>query len=165
MHDWKLTLLMMPLTPIHIICAGVMSKILSKAAWKESENSAKASAIIEEVISSIKTVFAFNGQDCETKRYVKALKKNKKECLTKSIYTGIGMAVSQLTVYCSYALAFWIGTISIANGEIEPSVVFTVLFSIIWGSMSLALWSLGVIKCRSETPSDNLRAPEALGPQ
>lgn len=67
-HDWRLTLIMMSLSPLLIICGAFIAQLMAKSSIIEAEKYAKAGAIAEESISSIRTVFAFNGQETEIKR-------------------------------------------------------------------------------------------------
>ncbi len=52
------------------ICGAFLSKLMANATAKESINYSKAGAIAEEVLTSIRTVIAFNGQKKECKKYV-----------------------------------------------------------------------------------------------
>lgn len=72
-YDWLLTLIMMSLSPFMMICGLFLAKLLATAATKEAKQYAVAGGIAEEVLTSIRTVIAFNGQDYECKRYLKLL--------------------------------------------------------------------------------------------
>jgi ABC-type multidrug transport system fused ATPase/permease subunit len=99
---------------------------MSASVRKEAEKYAKAGAIAEEALSSIRTVVAFNGQEHECARYDKALEAGKIDGIKKSVYIGTGLALTFFTIFSSYALAFWVGTGYVADGYIEPKTVFTV---------------------------------------
>uniref|UniRef100_A0A914CXP8 ABC transmembrane type-1 domain-containing protein n=1 Tax=Acrobeloides nanus TaxID=290746 RepID=A0A914CXP8_9BILA len=82
-YDWKLTLIMMSLSPFMIICGAFMAKLMATTAAKEAEKYAKAGAIAEEALTSIRTVVAFNGVSRECERYDKALEAGKKDGIIK----------------------------------------------------------------------------------
>lgn len=84
-------------------------QLSTKFSQKELESYGAAGAIAEEVLSSIRTVIAFDGQEKEMERYnvhlVTAKKNNIKRCLFNSISNG----VLWFFVYGCYALSFWYG--------------------------------------------------------
>ncbi|CAI5662357.1 unnamed protein product [Oreochromis niloticus] len=62
---WKLTLVILAVSPVLGISAALFSMVLTSFTSKEQTAYAKAGAVAEEVISSIRTVFAFSGQEKE----------------------------------------------------------------------------------------------------
>uniref|UniRef100_A0A914DVT8 p-glycoprotein n=1 Tax=Acrobeloides nanus TaxID=290746 RepID=A0A914DVT8_9BILA len=69
--------------------------------------------------------------------YDKALDAGKKDGIIKGVYIGAGLAATFLTIFGSYALAFWMGTNFVADGSMKPETVLTVFFSVMMGSMAL----------------------------
>uniref|UniRef100_A0A8R1EVH8 Uncharacterized protein n=1 Tax=Caenorhabditis japonica TaxID=281687 RepID=A0A8R1EVH8_CAEJA len=136
-YDWQLTLIMMSLSPFMMICGLFLARLLATAATKEAKQYAVAGGIAEEVLTSIRTVIAFNGQEYECKRYEEALEHGKRTGIRKSILMGIGLASFFVTIYSSYALAFWVGTNFVFNGRITGGTVLTVFSSVMLGSMAL----------------------------
>ena len=82
-YSWQLTLVMLSLTPLLAACGAFMSKVracvcnrisnihlqlVSSATQRESLKYAIAGAIAEEVLSSMRTVIAFNAQKQESER-------------------------------------------------------------------------------------------------
>ena len=65
----------MATSPALIICSAVTGKVIGSFTMQEQTAYAEAGSIAEEVISSIKTVVAFGGEQSEIKRY--AIKKIK----------------------------------------------------------------------------------------
>lgn len=63
----------------------------------------------EEVLSGIRTVFAFSGEKVEIDRYNQRLLKAKEAVNTKGMLTGLGEGIMQLLFYGSCAIAFWYG--------------------------------------------------------
>jgi len=66
-----------------------------------------AGSVAEEVLSNIRTVFAFGGQKSEAKRYGDLLAKAEKDEERKSLVSGFGFGVIMFLVFATYALAFW----------------------------------------------------------
>ncbi|XP_062322018.1 ATP-binding cassette, sub-family B (MDR/TAP), member 4 isoform X1 [Osmerus eperlanus] len=134
---WKLTLVILAVSPALGISAGLFSKVLTTFTSKEQSAYAKAGAVAEEVLSAIRTVFAFNGQQREIKRYHKNLEDAKNMGIKKAISANMAMGFTFLMIYLSYALAFWYGSTLILSGEYSIGSVLTVFFSVLIGAFAL----------------------------
>ncbi|XP_056375074.1 ATP-dependent translocase ABCB1-like isoform X2 [Hyla sarda] len=134
---WKLTLVILAISPAMGLSAALWAKILSAFTNKELTAYAKAGAVAEEVLSAIRTVIAFGGQDKEIKRYVKNLEDAKKIGIRKAITANVSMGFAFLMIYASYALAFWYGTTLIIDGDYTIGSVLTVFFAVIIGAFTL----------------------------
>ena len=64
-------------------------------------------SIIDQAISSIRTVAAFGGQEKESLRYDSKLTLAEKSGMKKGLVSGGAMGVTYLIMFASYALAFW----------------------------------------------------------
>ncbi|EPB74175.1 multidrug resistance protein 1 domain protein [Ancylostoma ceylanicum] len=136
-YDWKLTLIMMSLAPFMIICGAFIAKLMASAATREAKKYAVAGGIAEEVLTSMRTVIAFNGQPFECQRYDKALADGRSTGIKKSFYIGLGLALTFLIMFSSYCLAFWVGTDFVFKNQMQGGTVMTVFFSVMMGSMAL----------------------------
>ncbi|KAE9555334.1 hypothetical protein FO519_001416 [Halicephalobus sp. NKZ332] len=136
-YDWKLTLIMLSVSPFLIIAGGFLARVMASSVEKEAKMYAKAGSVAEQALTSIRTVVAFNGQTYECDRYNVALKEGKNTGIVKSTYIGLGLSVTFVIMFSSYCLAFWVGTNFIANGTMEAKTVLTVFFSIMMSSMAL----------------------------
>ncbi|CAF3814775.1 unnamed protein product [Rotaria sordida] len=67
---WKLTLVVLSCSPIIVGFFILSSKITTRLTTNEMNAYGKAGAVAEEVISSIRTVLSYNGQEREIKRFV-----------------------------------------------------------------------------------------------
>jgi ATP-binding cassette subfamily B (MDR/TAP) protein 1 len=84
-------------------------QLSTKFSKQEMEAYGAAGSIAEEVLSSIRTVVAFDGQEKEITRYEKHLQSGKKNNITKNLFSGISNGFMWFFVYASYALSFWYG--------------------------------------------------------
>uniref|UniRef100_A0A8C4P4Z9 Phosphatidylcholine translocator ABCB4-like n=1 Tax=Dromaius novaehollandiae TaxID=8790 RepID=A0A8C4P4Z9_DRONO len=134
---WKLTLVILAVSPVLGLSAAIWAKVLSAFTDKEQAAYAKAGAVAEEVLSAIRTVIAFGGQDKEIKRYRKNLEDAKRIGIKKSITANISMGVAFLLIYASYALAFWYGTTLVLSDNYTIGNVLTVFFSVLVGAFSI----------------------------
>ncbi|XP_067457616.1 ATP-binding cassette, sub-family B (MDR/TAP), member 4 [Thunnus thynnus] len=134
---WKLTLVILAVSPALGISAAIFGKVLTNFTAKEQTAYAKAGAVAEEVLSAIRTVFAFSGQDREIKRYHKNLEDAKNMGIKKAISANIAMGFTFLMIYLSYALAFWYGSILIMSKEYTIGTVLTVFFVVLIGAFTM----------------------------
>ncbi|XP_054477289.1 ATP-binding cassette, sub-family B (MDR/TAP), member 4 [Anoplopoma fimbria] len=134
---WKLTLVILAVSPALGISAGIFSKVLATFTSKEQTAYAKAGAVASEVISAIRTVFAFGGQDREIKRYNTNLEDAKNMGIKKATYANFAFGFNFLMIYLSYALAFWYGSTLILSNEYTIGTVLTVFFVVLIGAFSV----------------------------
>ncbi|KAM4908400.1 ATP-dependent translocase ABCB1 isoform 2-T2 [Sylvia borin] len=136
-RGWKLTLVILAVSPVLGLSAALWAKVLSAFTDKEQAAYAKAGAVAEEVLAAIRTVIAFGGQEKEIKRYHKNLEEAKRIGIKKSITANISMGAAFLLIYASYALAFWYGTTLILTDDYTIGKVLTVFFSVLIGAFSI----------------------------
>lgn len=134
---WKLTLVILAVSPVLGMSAGLFSMVLTSFTSKEQTAYAKAGAVAEEVLSAVRTVFAFSGQDREIKRYHKNLEDAKNMGIRKAMSANIAMGFTFLMIYLSYALAFWYGSTLILSGEYTIGSVLTVFFTVLIGAFAM----------------------------
>ncbi|XP_026226619.1 ATP-binding cassette, sub-family B (MDR/TAP), member 4 [Anabas testudineus] len=136
-RGWKLTLVILAVSPALAISAAFFSKVLTSFTSKEQTAYAKAGAVAEEVLSAIRTVFAFSGQDREIKRYHKNLEDAKRMGIKKALSSNIAMGFTFLMIYLSYALAFWYGSTLVLNFEYTIGTLLTVFFVVLIGAFAM----------------------------
>ncbi|XP_075067982.1 ATP-dependent translocase ABCB1 isoform X5 [Mixophyes fleayi] len=134
---WKLTLVILAISPLMGLSAALWAKILTAFTNKELTAYAKAGAVAEEVLSAIRTVIAFGGQDKEVQRYEKNLEDAKKIGIKKAITANVSIGFAYLMIYSSYALAFWYGTTLVLTEDYTIGRVLTVFFAVIIGAFTL----------------------------
>ncbi|KAK7147699.1 hypothetical protein R3I94_010274 [Phoxinus phoxinus] len=138
-YGWKLTLVILAVSPLLAGSAAVWSKILATLTSKELSAYAKAGAVAEEILVAIRTVVAFNGQKKAVEKYEKNLVEAKNFGVKKAVTTNVAMGFTQFVIFGTYALAFWYGTkLSVDEPEnYTIGRVITVFFSVMIGSFSL----------------------------
>ncbi|XP_005388031.1 PREDICTED: multidrug resistance protein 1 [Chinchilla lanigera] len=136
-RGWKLTLVILAVSPVLGLSAAIWAKILSSFTDKELLAYAKAGAVAEEVLAAIRTVIAFGGQNKELERYNKNLEEAKRIGIKKAITANISIGAAFLLIYASYALAFWYGTSLVLSREYSIGQVLTVFFSVLIGAFSV----------------------------
>ncbi|KAF9421163.1 hypothetical protein HW555_002875 [Spodoptera exigua] len=142
LKGWKLALLCLTTTPVTFILVGLTGRIADRLYKKEALETGRASSIAQEVLSSIRTVYSFNGQKKELERYKKPLAAAKKIYIKKEFFTGLSMAFLFFCVFCSYALSFYFGIYLVINDPENYNA--DVMFSVFFGVMT-ALGNFGIV--------------------
>ncbi|XP_045453691.1 multidrug resistance protein homolog 49-like [Melitaea cinxia] len=144
-YGWELTLVILSCAPIIIATTAIVAKVQSSLTSQELKAYSVAGVIAEEVLSSIRTVVAFGGEEKEINRYQKRLDPAKKTGIKKGIYSGIGSGFMWLIIYATYALAFWYGVGLILDSRHEenpvytPAVLMIIFFSVLQGAQNVGL--------------------------
>ncbi|XP_041274195.1 ATP-binding cassette sub-family B member 5 isoform X2 [Onychostruthus taczanowskii] len=137
-YGWKLTLVVMSVSPLLAASAAIWSTLLASLTAKELSAYAKAGAVAEEILTAIRTVVAFNGQQKALEKYDANLEMAKRVGMKKSITTNTCLGLSQFFIFGSYALAFWYGTkLTAEDPHYDIGRVLIVFFSVIVGAFSL----------------------------
>ncbi|XP_060570521.1 ATP-dependent translocase ABCB1-like isoform X2 [Ruditapes philippinarum] len=134
---WKLSFVIMSLSPLLAIGAAFKSKLIANFSKREQETYAQGGGVAEEVLSCIKTVASFNGQNQDLKRYEEKLEYCKNLGIKKSYITGTGQGFPMLVMFSAYALAFWYGTEQVKSGDMTGGTVITVFFCVLIGTFSI----------------------------
>uniref|UniRef100_A0A8C9AT55 ATP-binding cassette sub-family B member 5 n=1 Tax=Prolemur simus TaxID=1328070 RepID=A0A8C9AT55_PROSS len=133
---WKLTLVTLSTSPLIMASAAACSRMVVSLTNKELSAYSKAGAVAEEVLSSIRTVIAFGGQEKELQRYTQNLKDAKDVGIKRAIVSKLSLGAVYFFMNGTYGLAFWYGTSLILSGEPGYTIgtVLAVFFSAIHGS-------------------------------
>ncbi|KAG5315957.1 MDR49 protein, partial [Acromyrmex insinuator] len=146
-YGWLLTLVMLSCAPIIIIATAFVAKVQSSLSAMELAAYGQAGSVAEEVLASIRTVVAFNGEKKEVQRYSEKLAPAEKNGIRRGMWSGIGGGVMWLIIYLSYALAFWYGVKLILDDrsnedkEYTPAVLVIVFFGVLSGAQNMGLTS------------------------
>ncbi|XP_055687209.1 multidrug resistance protein homolog 65 [Lutzomyia longipalpis] len=143
-YGWKLSLVILACLPVLIVCNFFVLKFQSALTAKELDAYSNAGAVAEEVLSSIRTVVAFGGEEKEAERYAKRLKPAQKAGRRKGAFSGLGEGLLRMFSYSINSLAFWYGVTLILEDrgkevkEYTPAILMIVFFGILVGSENMA---------------------------
>ncbi|XP_061393524.1 multidrug resistance protein homolog 65 [Musca vetustissima] len=145
-YGWRLTLAICAYIPLTMIINYFISKYQSKLTTEEQNVYARAASIVEEIISSVRTVVAFGGEQTERDRYDNLLKPGLKTGRLKGIFLGLGDSVLKSMLFISSAGAFWYGAHLILDDrfkepedqEYTPAILMIVICGIIVGADHIA---------------------------
>lgn len=135
---WKLTLVIVAASPLIGVGTGLMALFVAKLTGQELQAYAKAGAVADEVLSSIRTVAAFGGEKKEVERYDKNLVSAQKWGIRKGLIMGFFTGYMWLIIFLCYALAFWYGSgLVVDAGEYTPGTLLQVFFGVLIAAMNL----------------------------
>uniref|UniRef100_A0A3Q3VVZ1 Bile salt export pump n=1 Tax=Mola mola TaxID=94237 RepID=A0A3Q3VVZ1_MOLML len=133
---WKLTLVIVAASPLIGIGAGLM--FVAKLTGMELQAYAKAGAVADEVLSSIRTVAAFGGEVKEVQRYDRNLTSAQRWGIRKGLIMGFFTGYMWLIIFLCYGLAFWYGsTLVVDTEEYTPGTLLQVFFGVLIAAMNL----------------------------
>ncbi|XP_060007439.1 bile salt export pump isoform X3 [Lagenorhynchus albirostris] len=137
-RGWKLTLVIISVSPLIGIGAAVIGLSVSKFTDHELRAYAKAGAVADEVISSIPTVAAYGGEKKEVERYEKNLVFAQRWGIRKGIVMGFFTGFMWCLIFLCYALAFWYGSrLILDDGEYTAGTLVQIFLSVIVGALNL----------------------------
>ncbi|ELK04675.1 Multidrug resistance protein 1 [Pteropus alecto] len=137
-QGWKLTLVIISLSPLIGIGAAIIGLSVSKFTDHELKAYAKAGSVADEVISSIRTVAAFGGEKREVERYEKNLVFAQRWGIRKGIVMGFFTGFMWCLIFFCYALAFWYGSkLVLDDGEYTAGTLVQIFLSVIVGALNL----------------------------
>ncbi|XP_075873682.1 bile salt export pump-like [Nelusetta ayraudi] len=135
---WKLTLVIVAASPLIGVGAGLMALFVSKLTGMELQAYAKAGAVADEVLSSIRTVAAFGGEKKEVDRYDRNLTSAQYWGIRKGLIMGFFTGYMWLIIFLCYGLAFWYGsTLVVDTEEYTPGTLLQVFFGVLIAAMNL----------------------------
>uniref|UniRef100_UPI0037E85483 bile salt export pump n=1 Tax=Semicossyphus pulcher TaxID=241346 RepID=UPI0037E85483 len=135
---WKLTLVVIAVSPLIGIAAGLMAMAVARLTGRELEAYAKAGAVADEVLSSIRTVAAFGGEEKEAERYDKNLAEAQAWGVKKGAIIGAFQGYLWCIIFLCFALAFWYGSkLVIDTKELSPGTLIQVFFGVLMAAMNL----------------------------
>ncbi|XP_040208751.1 ATP-dependent translocase ABCB1-like [Rana temporaria] len=138
-YGWKLTLVILSVSPLLGVSAAIWTKLVASFTSKELQAYAKAGAVAEEILTTIRTVIAFNGQQKAIDKYDANLIDARNVGVKKSVTLNVSMGLSQFLIFGAYALAFWYGTRLTVEEPENYSIgkVLIVFFSVLVGTFTL----------------------------
>lgn len=91
----------------------------------------KAANVVEEVLSGIRTVFAFRGEKLEVERYRKHLLPAQNAAREKKLFASIGDAITRFLYFATCAVSFWYGVQWVLNDRENEDKTYTAAVLII----------------------------------
>eukprot|EP00257_Ricinus_communis_P014882 XP_015572665.2 ABC transporter B family member 14 [Ricinus communis] len=135
--SWEVSLLTLLVLPMILVIGATYTKKMNTISAAKMVYLSEATAMVEQTISQIKTVFSFVGESHAIKSFSECMAKqltlNKGEALIK----GVGTGMFQTVTFVSWALIIWIGAIVVTVQKSNGGEVIAAVMSILFGAISL----------------------------
>ncbi|XP_055846900.1 multidrug resistance protein homolog 65-like [Episyrphus balteatus] len=143
-YGWKLTMLVVIYIPIVLAMHYYVTKHQTRLTILEQNSYSRAGNLVEEVLSSIRTIVAFSGENKESARYDNYLVPVRKAGSKKGAFSGLSDGVLKGLVFISCAAAFWYGVNLVLadrdkeNKDYTPAILMIAFFGILVGGHNIA---------------------------
>ncbi|KAB2625074.1 ABC transporter B family member 11-like [Pyrus ussuriensis x Pyrus communis] len=134
---WLLALVMLSSIPLLVLAGAVVSILTSKLVTRGQAAYSVAATVVEQTISSIRTVASFSGEKQAIDNYNSSLTEAYNSSVQEGLASGFGFGLVMLIMMSSYALAIWFGGKMILERGYTGGEVINVLFAVLTGSMAL----------------------------
>ncbi|KAJ0989562.1 hypothetical protein J5N97_007918 [Dioscorea zingiberensis] len=158
---WRLALVGLP-TVLLLIIPGIMcGRILMSLTRKMREENNKATFVVEQAISSVRTVYSFVGERKTMRDFSMALDGCVKLGLRQGLIKGLAIGSNGVT-FAIWAFLCWYGSKIVMHNGGQGGTLFVVGAGVTFGGMALGS-SLSCLKYFSEAISAGERIVEMVG--
>ncbi|KAL2319184.1 hypothetical protein Fmac_033060 [Flemingia macrophylla] len=134
---WQLTLLTLAVVPLIAIAGGAYTIIMSTLSGKGEAAYAEAGKVAEEVISQVRTVYSFVGEEKAVGSYSKSLDKALKLGKKGGFAKGVGVGFTYGLLFCAWALLLWYASILVRHHKTNGGKAFTTIINVIFSGFAL----------------------------
>eukprot|EP00258_Populus_trichocarpa_P042678 XP_024458697.1 ABC transporter B family member 15 [Populus trichocarpa] len=134
--SWRLAIVAIPALLMLIIPGLVYGKLLGEVGKKIQEAYGVAGGIVEQAVSSIRTVYSYVAEERTAKDYKNALKPALELGIKQGLMKGMAIGTVGIT-FAVWALQGWYGSTLVINRGAKGGNVFTAGLCIIYGGLSL----------------------------
>ncbi|KAL5728468.1 ABC-type xenobiotic transporter [Ranunculus cassubicifolius] len=136
---WQISLVTLSILPLIVIAGGLCAYISTGLISKVRKSYVKAGEIAEELISNVRMVQAFSGEEKAVKSYTRALVMTYKYGKRGGLAKGLGLGSMHFVIFCSYALLIWFTSIAVHKQIANGGESFTTMINVIISGISLGL--------------------------
>ncbi|KAH0704992.1 hypothetical protein KY290_012025 [Solanum tuberosum] len=134
---WRLALVLSSSIPPLVLSSAVLTILLTKLASRAQTAYSEAATVVEQTISSIRTVASYTGERRAISEYYNSLNKAYYSGVQEGLVSGLSMGVFFFVFYSSYALAIWYGAKMILDHNYTGGDVMNVMMATLTGSFTL----------------------------
>ncbi|XP_012843807.1 PREDICTED: ABC transporter B family member 19-like [Erythranthe guttata] len=134
---WEVSLLALFVVPMILIIGATYTTKMNALSVTRMAFMSEATAMVEQSISHIKTVFAFVGEKSAIKSFSDCLAKQIGISKNEAFIKGFGTGMFQIVTFCSWALIVWVGAVVVTAGRARGGDVIAAVMSILFGAISL----------------------------
>eukprot|EP00178_Gracilaria_changii_P015844 TRINITY_DN444_c7_g1_i1.p1 TRINITY_DN444_c7_g1~~TRINITY_DN444_c7_g1_i1.p1 ORF type:complete len:1288 (-),score=283.32 TRINITY_DN444_c7_g1_i1:6972-10835(-) len=136
-YGWKLTLIILAISPLLALGGVMFGKLAAESSSDTQKSYGAAGGVASEVLSLIRTVTAYNGQESEARRYDDKLQEAYRSGVRRSAYSGGALGFTYGVIFCTFAVAFTFGAGQVRSGDMEPGDIIVTFFSVFIATISI----------------------------
>ncbi|XP_024922248.3 ABC transporter B family member 15-like isoform X1 [Ziziphus jujuba] len=157
---WRLAIVALPLAFLLIFTVLFSGRSLMRLAKKIRGENSIAGTIVQQAISSIRTVYAFGGEKKIVEELSQALNGTTKLGLRQGVVKGLAIG-SKGTVFAIWSAMAYYGSTLVIHHHVQGGTIFAVGSSIVHGAMELG-FGLSILKDIAEACSAGKRINEMI---
>lgn len=136
-ESWRLTLICSCTVVAMVLVTTVATSFTVRYNQQALEASAVGSSLAEEILSSIRVVFAFGAQEKLARRYAEHLVDAERWGVKLKSAFAVMIGFMLCFLFLNYGLAFWMGARFLVAGDITLAEIITIILAIIMGAFAL----------------------------
>ena len=118
--NWRLCLLILVLLPAIVLVARLFGRRLKALSTRAQDETARASTILEEVVSGIRIVKSFVREEYERARFAAQIQRALDVVLTRASILAIFVPTITLVTFAAAATVLWYGGTQVIRGAMSP---------------------------------------------
>jgi subfamily B ATP-binding cassette protein MsbA len=130
--SWKLSLLTFIVIPVNMVLIGIIGRRLKRRSFRTQEGMAEMTALVEETISGMRVVKAFNMGDYERMRFRAFNLKYMWQFLKMRLWGAVASPTSEMLGTLSIVIILWYGGRLILTGAISPENLVLFVGAMVW---------------------------------
>ncbi|KAK8954703.1 ABC transporter B family member 11 [Platanthera zijinensis] len=149
--NWKLAFVILASIPLIGLQAYVQVKFLQGFSADAKMLYEEANQVASEAVGGIRTVASFCAEEKVMNAYRRKCDLPMRHGIQKGLISGLGYGFSSITLYCTYAFCFYVGSQLIQDGTTTPAQLFRVFFALMMTAMGVSETSahgLDVVKAK-----------------
>uniref|UniRef100_A0A914S6I7 ABC transmembrane type-1 domain-containing protein n=1 Tax=Parascaris equorum TaxID=6256 RepID=A0A914S6I7_PAREQ len=116
---------------------GLLAQFVTETSREATLEKNALNAMVKEVLTGIRTVIAYNGQEEECDRHARKLEEAAGFGIRKSLLVASGTGIIYCLIFIAMAVNFWLGTLICSNRQITPGAVFATFWAIMGGMIAI----------------------------
>ncbi|KAK9165115.1 hypothetical protein Scep_000306 [Stephania cephalantha] len=134
---WKLTLLTLSVVPFIAVAGGFCAIVLSNLSKKGEAAYAEAGKFAEEVISQVRTVYSFVGEEKAVETYSRLLRNALKLGKKSGFVKGIGIGIMFAVMFCSWGFLLWYSSLLVRHHAVDGAKAFLTVVNVVYSGFAL----------------------------
>lgn len=135
---WQMSFVMIAVMPFTAISIGFVFKKMKEGSIWTQKVYAKAGAVAEETLGSMRTISSLNGEKFAMKRYNERADNAERENIKLDFYIALSFAWFFASMWLTNGAGLWFGGWKVSEGDQSPSEIFSAYYGILMGNFGLA---------------------------